>query len=293
MYYRRKVVLALLEALGGELTRTDLQKHMLLFTQTQKEPAYDFVPYQYGCYSFSLEADHAPMIRSGLLSAGEAWRKTTRTSYTGALHAEDRDRLCRHREKYGSLRGNELIRTVYLAHPYYATRSKIASDLLDDREQAVVEASRPPKGEPALLTVGYEGRSFEAYLNTILREGVTVLCDVRKNPISRKYGFSKRILKASVEKVGIRYVHIPELGIASGKRQALTSPEAYSTLFDEYERETLPERENELKRIEELVQNGERVALTCFEACPSDCHRSRVSDALAKLPQWNAPVYHV
>ena len=47
---------------------------------------------------------------------------------------------------------------------------------------------------------------------------IGLLCDVRKNPLSRKFGFSKKKLKHITETVGIKYVHIPELGIESDKR---------------------------------------------------------------------------
>ena len=44
MYYRRKILLALLEEFGGELANTDFQKLLFLFTERQNERSYDFVP---------------------------------------------------------------------------------------------------------------------------------------------------------------------------------------------------------------------------------------------------------
>ena len=55
---------------------------------------------------------------------------------------------------------------------------------------------------------------MEAYLNLLSVDGVTVLCDVRRNPLSRKYGCSKRALESGCTAVGIRYAHLPQLGIA-------------------------------------------------------------------------------
>ena len=34
---------------------------------------------------------------------------------------------------------------------------------------------------PGLCTIGYEGRTLENYLNRLIRDGVTQLCDVRRN----------------------------------------------------------------------------------------------------------------
>ena len=293
MFYRRKVILALLEALGGELSKTDFQKHLFLFTQAQPEPAYEFVPYHFGCYSFSAEADRAPMVRTGLIKDKSAWAKKTGTSYLETLKSSDRKRLSAHVARYGSLRGRKLVRTVYLSHPYFAIHSEIAGEVLDKRQQKAVAAAVPRVDGPALITVGYEGRSLEAYLNVLIENGVRLLCDVRANPVSRKYGFSKGQLSTTTDRLGIGYVHIPELGIASGKRKALTSAKAYARLFAEYEEKTLPARQTELMQVRELVEKYGRVALTCFEACHDECHRSRVSDALTRLPGWEYPVIHL
>ena len=57
MYYRRKILLSLLEVFDNELEKIRLQKLLLLFTQKQDTPAYDFVPYKFGCFSFHANAD--------------------------------------------------------------------------------------------------------------------------------------------------------------------------------------------------------------------------------------------
>ncbi|HRH36575.1 MAG TPA: DUF488 domain-containing protein, partial [Catalimonadaceae bacterium] len=57
MYYRRKVLLAILQAFGGQLDKMSLQKLVFLFAQNQSAPAFHFVPYKFGCYSFQLASD--------------------------------------------------------------------------------------------------------------------------------------------------------------------------------------------------------------------------------------------
>lgn len=57
MYYRRKILLSLLEVFGNDLEKIRLQKLLLLFTQKQETAAYDFVPYKFGCFSFHANAD--------------------------------------------------------------------------------------------------------------------------------------------------------------------------------------------------------------------------------------------
>ena len=100
-----------------------------------------------------------------------------------------------------------------------------------------------------MVTIGYEGRSLEVYLNLLLKNSVTLLCDVRRNPLSRKYGFSKRTLSNACESVGIRYEHLPELGIASEKRRELDTQAHYDALFAEYERKSLPQQRAALDKI--------------------------------------------
>jgi uncharacterized protein (DUF488 family) len=132
---------------------------------------------------------------------------------------------------------------------------------------------------PRLFSIGYEGRTLEGLLDVLRAAGITVLCDVRRNPISRKKGFSKSPLRLAVEEAGLRYEHLPELGIAAERRKNLT-PAAKERLFAEYERDDLPKLAKPLARIADWVKKGERVALLCFERDPADCHRSRVTAAL-------------
>jgi len=49
---------------------------------------------------------------------------------------------------------------------------------------------------------------------------VRVLLDVRAVPLSRKAGFSKRVLGPSVEARGIQYVHDRNLGTPKAGRDA-------------------------------------------------------------------------
>ncbi|WP_200885350.1 DUF488 family protein [Jejuia pallidilutea] len=55
-----------------------------------------------------------------------------------------------------------------------------------------------------LFTIGYEGISLEHYLNKLIRNNIKLLCDVRKNALSMKYGFSKSQLKNACEGVCIK-----------------------------------------------------------------------------------------
>jgi len=182
------------------------------------------------------------------------------------------------------LRGDALVGESYRRHPYYAIRSEVADRVLAGDKLALlaINAVRPAPTQPGLCTIGYEGRSLECYLNRLIQDGVTHLCDVRRNAFSRKYGFSKGTLSKACEGVGIRYEHTSQLGIASEERRELHAQADYDALFAAYKRENLPRQSEALAQIYTWVKAGARVALTCFEALPQQCHRHCVAEALAQ-----------
>jgi len=91
MFYRRKVILALLQIFEGTIDKISLQKLLYLFTKNQAKPAYDFIPYKYGCYSYSANADLTAMVKKGILSESTSHFKSNETiNYFNTLKAEDK-----------------------------------------------------------------------------------------------------------------------------------------------------------------------------------------------------------
>ncbi len=284
IFDRQKRLLALVDALGGEVGGLDFQKLLFLYCREVEEvPAYEFVPYKFGGFSFTSYADKRRLIEQGLLADEErAWKLTPAGRAAGKVAPLVRMGMDRFARREAGVRGDALVAEAYRRHPYYAIRSEMAERLLagDAGARAAIEAARPAAGAPGLCTIGYDGSSLEGYLNRLLCAGVTLLCDVRRNPLSRKYGFSKGTLSKGCEGVGLRYEHLPELGIASEERRELKTQADYDALFAVYERESLPKQTAALAKIRGWVQAGERVALTCFERLPEQCHRHCVAEAL-------------
>jgi hypothetical protein len=295
LFKRQLLLLTLLNALDRSVRNTDFQKLLFLFIkELGEEPGYEFVPYRFGCFSFTSYADKRSLIRKGLLEDNDqCWQLTEAGKETARKRAIQPTKASRFSRLNKELRGDALIAEVYRRYPYYAIRSEIVEKVLPDEEsRALVAEAAPGKGKAGLVTIGYEGKSLERYLNQLLQNGVTVLCDVRKNPLSRKYGFSKKALAAACSGVGIRYEHLPELGIASESRRALKSQADYDALFAEYKRNTLPLRQQELNRIHQWIESDEeRVALTCYELLPKQCHRRCVAEALE--PRMGAATMHL
>jgi hypothetical protein len=260
----------------------DFQKLLFLYCQDvcSGDAPYDFVPYKFGAFSFTSYADRRKVIDRGLLANEDDWRLTAEGRRIIGRTTDTH--LAAFAKRHRALRGDALVADTYRRFPFFATRSEIAFRVLegDDAALARIEAVRAQASGPALSTIGYEGHTLESYLTTLLQSGVTVLCDVRRNPISRKYGFSKSTLARGCEGVGIRYEHLPELGIASEQRRSLDTQADYDALFTEYERTWLPQQGAALKKIEGWIDAGERVTLTCYEHQPDQCHRHCVAEAL-------------
>lgn len=279
-YYRQRFLLILLKQAGGKLSKVDFQKLIFLSQRKENLAFYDFVPYHYGCYSFQAQSDIELMGKVGWFNIGENGVELCEDPY-GQLQGNGSVAVARFSKKYKEFRGRKLVAYVYEHYPYYATRSKIAEDVLTSRsfeKVRQVEESYQKK-ESRLFTIGYEGISFENYVNKLIKNDVHILCDVRKNPLSRKFGFSKGTLNRLLPKLGIKYVHIPDLGIISEDRSKLNSEEDYIRLFDAY-RKTLEDKRNSLERLEALLKSHKRIALTCFEKEHSFCHRHCISDYL-------------
>lgn len=282
MYYRRKILLALLQAFGGNLNAVHLQKLLFLFTRTQTEKSFDFVPYQYGCFSFQANQDLATMQKYGLVifPDNKTIELATEENYLAALDMFDQTGMEEVRQQFGGMTVREVVQYTYRNYPYYAVKSKIAAKIMNEEELAKIEKQKRFYTEPQLFTIGYEGLSLEAYINKLIINDVHILCDVRKNAFSQKYGFSKSQLETACKGVGLKYVHVPQLGIESDKRRDLRSQRDYDLLFDEYERTTLKSNTEALDFVRNLIRTDKRVALTCFEKDPKQCHRSRVAKAL-------------
>jgi len=281
MYYRRKILLSLLQIFGGSLPKIDFQKYLFLLNVNKHDPFFAFIPYKYGCFSFQANQDMSTMVKYNLVEESENhWQLKSDNNYINELENVDQIQLKEMHRKYGRLKGKELIKFVYEQYPYYTINSTIADKILDGEKLKTVEDSRPYKNDYALFSIGYEGKSIEQFTNELIKEDVHVLCDIRKNALSMKYGFSKKQLKFIVENAGIKYIHIPALGIESNKRQQLNSKKDYETLFRDYEKNILPGKSNELEELYKIFISHKRIALMCFEADHTNCHRSRTINAL-------------
>ncbi|GAB2819357.1 DUF488 domain-containing protein [Ferruginibacter profundus] len=294
MFYRRKIILALLQAFDGRLPKISLQKLLFLFANRQTKPDYDFVPYLYGCYSFSANADLTAMVGHGQLSEDKiSFTKIGEVDHVKTLRENDKKILIEIKNTYGKLTPNSLMKLTYLNYQYYAINSIKAKEILTDEQYRKVLNAKPFNNKTTLYTIGYEGISLEEYLNRLIKYDVKVLVDVRNNALSMKFGFSKKQLKSFCASLNIEYLHIPEVGIQSDQRQELKTQDDYDTLFNIYKKQNLKKTTSQQQQILSLLKNKKRIALTCFEADICQCHRKYLAEAITTLPEWHYELKHI
>lgn len=301
MFYRRKIILALLQLFDGQLDKIRLQKLLFLFANKQAKAEYDFIPYKFGCYSYSANADMTAMVTRGFLNEDEKHfylkdlpaGQAGKTDYLKQLKPADLKLLQEVKANYGKMSATALMKHTYINFPFYATRSEAAENILSKDELEKVTKAKPKGNKTVLFTIGYEGISLEEYLVRLLKNDVKVLIDVRNNPLSMKYGFSKSQLKKYCASLGIEYVHIPEVGIQSEQRQELNTQSDYDKLFAVYRKNNLSKTTTSQNEILKLLKQHKRIALTCFEANICQCHRKHLAEAIETLPDFNYEVKHI
>jgi uncharacterized protein (DUF488 family) len=143
---------------------------------------------------------------------------------------------------------------------------------------------KPAKIRP-LFTIGYEQAKPGAVLNELKRAKIELLVDTRAVAASRRPGFSKRQLAASLDEAGVGYIHLQKLGTPAEGRIAARSgdTDALWRIYDKHIK--TPEAQAELGELIVLIKSGKRVALLCYCRDPKTCHRSRIVANVTKRMQ--------
>lgn len=133
-----------------------------------------------------------------------------------------------------------------------------------------------------IVGVGYEGHSLPSFLAALTAEKVDCVVDVRLNAISRKKGFSKRILTASLAEAGLEYLHLPALGNPKENRDGFWKPGTDLATHAHAEYRRMLQSDQAVAAMRELVDKAATasVALLCFEAREETCHRHLILDEL-------------
>lgn len=124
-----------------------------------------------------------------------------------------------------------------------------------------------------VYTIGYEATTMADFLSALTGAGVTRVIDVRALPLSRRPGFSKSMLAATLREAGIDYVHLKALGTPKRGRDAAKKGDV-ATLRAVYDDQlALPEAQAAAAQMRELAAEMPS-ALLCYERDPCHCHRT-------------------
>lgn len=130
-----------------------------------------------------------------------------------------------------------------------------------------------------LATIGYERSTLPDFVATLQLANIDTLVDVRERAQSRRPGFSKNALKEALQKVGIEYVHLPQLGDPKDGREAARAgkmhlfQQIYTTVINS------PIAQEALRYLEDLALE-KAICLMCFERDQKHCHRKIVAENL-------------
>jgi uncharacterized protein (DUF488 family) len=129
-----------------------------------------------------------------------------------------------------------------------------------------------------LFTIGYEQATSAAVLSELKRAKVKLLVDTRAVAASRRPGFSKTALAASLDEEGIAYIHLRKLGTPAEGRAAVRSGDV-KTMWRIYEKHLkTPEAKEAMAELLTLVDKEGPVCLLCYERDHAHCHRSKIAE---------------
>jgi uncharacterized protein (DUF488 family) len=132
-----------------------------------------------------------------------------------------------------------------------------------------------------IYTIGYEQASLDQVIGALKGAGVTMVVDVRAVAASRRAGFSKTMLAASLRAAGVDYVHLRALGTPKAGREAARAGHTRQmhAIFEAHMAE--PEAVVALAEAAEIA-SVRPTALLCYEAKASECHRRILTDRLSE-----------
>lgn len=130
-------------------------------------------------------------------------------------------------------------------------------------------ADKPAGAE--VLTVGHSNHPIDRFFDLVASHGVDALVDVRTSPFSRYAPqFNRDALAASARGRGLAYVFLGrELGGRPSDPRLLDA----NGVADYCGMARTAEFADGIARVLQGVAKGYRIALTCSERCPTECHR--------------------
>lgn len=133
-----------------------------------------------------------------------------------------------------------------------------------------------------IYTLGYSGYSIGGFVAKLLDYQVSIVVDVRRRPVSRKQGFSKKTLQPCLSAEGIEYIHVPELGVPDWLRSQLRHGDISLESYLDHFRDHLNEQREALDSLCHMAIDN-TCCIICLESDPKKCHRNVVAEIVSRI----------
>ncbi len=136
-----------------------------------------------------------------------------------------------------------------------------------------------------LATIGYESDTQAEVVAKLCAADVKIVIDVRAVASSRRAGFSKTLLAASLDAAGIGYIHLRALGTPKPGRDAARAGRIgeMHAIYEAHLED--PAAQLQLAEAAEIAGRS-KAALLCYEADAAGCHRRIVAERLMELADF-------
>lgn len=143
-----------------------------------------------------------------------------------------------------------------------------------------------------LYTIGYEKVGQAEFVAALKAAKVKTLVDVREVANSRRAGFSKKSLAATLDEAGIAYIHMKPLGTPKLGREAARKGDT-PTMTRIFEAKLVePDSQLALAETADMAKRG-RTCIMCLEHDWRGCHRAivarHIEDEFGITPEHLSP----
>ena len=147
------------------------------------------------------------------------------------------------------------------------------------------------KKKDTLYTIGHSTRTIGEFIDLLKAHNIREIVDVRTIPRSRHNPqFNEKIIQRSLQKAGMDYLHLAELGGLRHTTRDSKNLGWHNTSFRGFaDYMGTPKFAKGMELLKKIARK-EKTAIMCAEAVPWRCHRSLIADALTKQ-QWD--VFHI
>lgn len=145
-----------------------------------------------------------------------------------------------------------------------------------------------------LYTIGFTQKTAEHFFESLIKNNIQLLADVRLNNHSQLAGFAKGDdLSYFLRRLGeIKYAYCPDLAptkeLLDGYRKKEISWPQYVEIYHD-----LMERRGTYKTFVKRFSEYEKVCLLCSEATPEQCHRRLAAEMIADASEKEIDVRHI